>query len=272
MNLFLGNFRPAQGGAHLWELESDYYLHHDDPRYPKQPKHYQKWFTPDADNESSEKQKQRDQNPVLEPSTYSDYYAIEKLTSFDDEFAIKVPTMSKEADEYVQWLFQHHNSITHCVASRANTATLGETFCTEWNAWLKRDDQKPTSPNSHDLFGPTLPVLEHSYKSTSMNTEALLQQRNVPRVSVDESKEYARYMAQTKSLSSVADHHYPDYAVYDRYSNFAKTYDDATAVSSKDREIYQKAMNVATTAGGSVPASVREMYRRWLNTNTNIVL
>jgi hypothetical protein len=47
-NLFLGNYIFAQGQPMLWDLATDYYLHHADPRAwsEKQRRSYIKWYTP----------------------------------------------------------------------------------------------------------------------------------------------------------------------------------------------------------------------------------
>lgn len=45
-NLFLGNYIFAQGQPMLWDLSTDYYLHHADPRADKQKRSYTKWWTP----------------------------------------------------------------------------------------------------------------------------------------------------------------------------------------------------------------------------------
>ncbi|SPO02629.1 related to polyphosphoinositide phosphatase family member [Cephalotrichum gorgonifer] len=48
-NLFLGNYKFAHGQPMLWDLTTDYYLHHSDPRaWVEQRKHeYVHWFTPE---------------------------------------------------------------------------------------------------------------------------------------------------------------------------------------------------------------------------------
>lgn len=48
-NLFLGNYIFAQGQPMLWDLSTDYYLHHADPRAwsNKVRKSYVNWFTPE---------------------------------------------------------------------------------------------------------------------------------------------------------------------------------------------------------------------------------
>jgi hypothetical protein len=47
-NLFLGNYIWTQGGPMLWDLATDYYLHHADPRAwsSKHRRSYIQWFTP----------------------------------------------------------------------------------------------------------------------------------------------------------------------------------------------------------------------------------
>ncbi|KAF2667097.1 hypothetical protein BT63DRAFT_458061 [Microthyrium microscopicum] len=48
-NLFLGNYIYAQGQPMLWDLPSDYYLHHADPRewITRTARHYVNWYTPE---------------------------------------------------------------------------------------------------------------------------------------------------------------------------------------------------------------------------------
>lgn len=48
-NLFLGNYIFAQGQPMLWDLATDYYLHHEDPRQwlEKRKRHYINWYTPE---------------------------------------------------------------------------------------------------------------------------------------------------------------------------------------------------------------------------------
>ncbi|KAK3318566.1 SacI homology domain-containing protein [Apodospora peruviana] len=47
-NLFLGNYIFAKGQPMLWDLATDYYLHHEDPRtwLGKPNRHYINWYTP----------------------------------------------------------------------------------------------------------------------------------------------------------------------------------------------------------------------------------
>lgn len=48
-NLFLGNYVYMQGQPMLWEMSTDYYLHHSDPRsmFGKDRPGYRQWYTPE---------------------------------------------------------------------------------------------------------------------------------------------------------------------------------------------------------------------------------
>ncbi|EWC45362.1 hypothetical protein DRE_00761 [Drechslerella stenobrocha 248] len=45
INLFLGNYIFAKGQPMLWDLETDYYLHHADPKMKRNRRGYVKWWT-----------------------------------------------------------------------------------------------------------------------------------------------------------------------------------------------------------------------------------
>ena len=72
-NLFLGNYIYSQGQPMLWDLSTDYYLHHTDPRawLMRARKNYINWFTP-------EHLAKREMPPTLiQSSTMSDEYWLE---------------------------------------------------------------------------------------------------------------------------------------------------------------------------------------------------
>src|SRR5690606_18110972 len=45
-NLFLGNYIFAKGQPMLWDLSTDYYLHHNHPRKSQRRRSYTQWWTP----------------------------------------------------------------------------------------------------------------------------------------------------------------------------------------------------------------------------------
>ena len=102
-NLFLGNYIFAQGQPMLWDLSTDYYLHHADPRawFKRERKSYIEWFTP--------KNLRGLQAPVAskplgslagKPLSFFDewwieYYRPHQLSQFDRLLAIKMHSTYK---------------------------------------------------------------------------------------------------------------------------------------------------------------------------------
>lgn len=73
-NLFLGNYIFAQGQPMLWDLSTDYYLHHANPRSWSQMKrpNYIRWYTPDNLNKKELPPPTRVPKEPL--SRYDDYW------------------------------------------------------------------------------------------------------------------------------------------------------------------------------------------------------
>ena len=74
-NLFLGNYIFAQGQPLLWDLSTDYYLHHADPRSwsGKRRPSYRRWFKPEHLDQ-----------PGAPSATWSNELATKPLQYFDD--------------------------------------------------------------------------------------------------------------------------------------------------------------------------------------------
>lgn len=106
-NLFLGNYIFAQGQPMLWDLATDYYLHHADPRMwsGKSKADYINWFNPDNLQERS--------LPVYTPPSgearrrpvsffddyWLEYYRPSTLSSFLKMFPYKM----KSTIKYIPW-------------------------------------------------------------------------------------------------------------------------------------------------------------------------
>jgi len=101
INLFLGNYIFAKGQPMLWDLETDYYLHHINPASIKKRRSYTKWWTPDN-------LKERALPPTLEiqgalsekPIAFFDefwleYYKPRALSSFTKVFAYQMNSQLK---------------------------------------------------------------------------------------------------------------------------------------------------------------------------------
>lgn len=97
-NLFLGNYVFAQGQPMLWDLSTDYYLHHADPRTwsNMKRKSYVNWFTPGHLKQREMPEVQHDRGPFSgNPLHFYDDYWLEyyrplALSSFNKIFAYKM--------------------------------------------------------------------------------------------------------------------------------------------------------------------------------------
>ncbi|KAF9892465.1 phosphatidylinositol-3,5-bisphosphate 5-phosphatase [Aspergillus nanangensis] len=93
-NLFLGNYIYAQGQPMLWDLSTDHYLHHEDPRSwaTKKRPSYIRWYTPDNLKEKELPPHVRPPKEIL--SHYDDYwleyYRPLALSTFPKIFSFKM--------------------------------------------------------------------------------------------------------------------------------------------------------------------------------------
>ena len=97
-NLFLGNYSYVQGQPMLWDLSTDYYLHHAHPRAwaANAQKLYTRWYTPGnlesrAPSGITQLQHMSDRKPLAHYDDYWDeYYRPLALSSFTKIFAYKM--------------------------------------------------------------------------------------------------------------------------------------------------------------------------------------
>lgn len=106
-NLFLGNYIFTQGQPMLWDLTTDYYLHHEDPRalLIKPRRDYIHWYSPDnlrprelpASTAPCKKQLQLAQEGVASYDDYwLEYYRPLAVTSFLKVYAFRLNCPPKD--------------------------------------------------------------------------------------------------------------------------------------------------------------------------------
>lgn len=102
-NLFLGNYKFGPGQPMLWDLATDYYLHHSDPRAwaEKRKREYVHWFTPEylAKRDLAPYGPPQRRRRTI-PSTFIDdywleYYRPSTLSSFMKMFPYKMNSTIK---------------------------------------------------------------------------------------------------------------------------------------------------------------------------------
>ena len=98
-NLFLGNYRYAQGQPMLWELPNDHYLHHEHPGKRTKRRHYLKWFTPEHLKSISLPPTPHIEGRIAQKLTdqwWEEYYKPSIMTSFGKNFAHNMNSTAKQ--------------------------------------------------------------------------------------------------------------------------------------------------------------------------------
>jgi hypothetical protein len=106
LNLFLGNYIYVKGMPMLWELTSDYYLHHLDPRnfLAYKARDYVNWFTPKYLEARVLPDYQGVDLETFEPTAVADeywleYYRPSSITLFGKNFAYKIGSRAQYIPE-----------------------------------------------------------------------------------------------------------------------------------------------------------------------------
>ncbi|CAG8459681.1 7646_t:CDS:10 [Paraglomus occultum] len=224
INVFLGNFVPQKGKPSLWELESDFTLHFEDPRFRRPRRSYINWWTKDALVLNEGKEDSLSQQEMIprrapqyedENDPYTGYwiehYRPSELTSFSKLFAyninstapIKVPNENYDYSPFTVRQAQQNRLIIRGVRN--------------WFA-------VPTTPTQ---------------EQASLN----------PNVSATEEKEYKRYIKQFRNVALAStptgndDPSLTNHSDYHNYFNYAHIADgvDPTRdlhVHSYDHQVY----------------------------------
>ena len=104
-NLFLGNYVWVQGQPLLWDLTTDYYLHHSDPRawLERKRRNYIRWYTPEfLEPRTLPRKTLRDSNEIAamgKVDAYDDYwiecYRPAALSSLGKVYSYRINSMNR---------------------------------------------------------------------------------------------------------------------------------------------------------------------------------
>ncbi|XP_038616994.1 polyphosphoinositide phosphatase isoform X2 [Tachyglossus aculeatus] len=110
INLFLGVFQPAEGKPHLWELPTDFYLHHKNTmRLSESRRSYTYWWTPGVidhlplpyDEVSSPENRKKLKVKKFhrydeEIDIHNEFFRPYELSSFDDTFCLAMTSSARD--------------------------------------------------------------------------------------------------------------------------------------------------------------------------------
>ncbi|XP_063299595.1 polyphosphoinositide phosphatase [Pelobates fuscus] len=110
INLFLGVFHPVEGKPHLWELPTDFYLHHKNTmKLPQAKRSYTFWWTPGVlENlplpfdevhyaENRKKMTIKKFNKYNEETNiYNEFFRPYELSSFDEMFCLAMTNSARD--------------------------------------------------------------------------------------------------------------------------------------------------------------------------------
>ncbi|KAG8444675.1 hypothetical protein GDO86_009734 [Hymenochirus boettgeri] len=110
INLFLGVFQPAESKPHLWELPTDFYLHHKNTmKLDHTKRSYTFWWTPDVlknlplpldEVHNAENQKKMTIKKCNrwdeETNIYNEFFRPYELSSFDDTFCLAMTNSARD--------------------------------------------------------------------------------------------------------------------------------------------------------------------------------
>ncbi|KAI9257294.1 SacI homology domain-containing protein [Phascolomyces articulosus] len=208
INLFLGNFVTEDGQPMLWELNSDYHLHNQDPRTQPTRRDYRKWcstkvFVP--------KQKDVDPSALHIPSSlrkpaenpdesdpyhgyWAEYYDPQSLTSFESLFAYNMNGTLKY--RFPKVAYSGHTSeteLTRELASSLSPFTVRPIPGTRPPAVIKTATDEKETPEET-----TTQRTKDKWAIENMAKRSL-----DPQVSNTEQKEYARYTQQFRTVDKL---------------------------------------------------------------------
>ncbi|EAW14517.1 phosphatidylinositol-3,5-bisphosphate 5-phosphatase [Aspergillus clavatus NRRL 1] len=230
-NLFLGNYIFAQGQPMLWDLSTDYYLHHASPKSwaEKRRPSYIHWYTP-------ENLKERELPPPptkpKEPLTRFDDYWLEyyrplaistlpkifsfkmkstshftpHLSPFDVRFHHEQPNRDRHPQRSVRIREPGNNVTEHSTRSPLQGASPAHKSTRNW---LQQSDSRQPSPKyikdslyELSISGSQIPSMQSSTEPTTPSKaqitqwtlDQLVSGSLNPSVTVAEAEEYERYI------------------------------------------------------------------------------
>ncbi|KAL6719106.1 phosphatidylinositol-3,5-bisphosphate 5-phosphatase [Lecanora helva] len=299
-NLFLGNYIFAQGQPMLWDLSTDYYLHHADPRawFARKRRSYQQWFTPENLSDLRQLGVTRPQGILASKPIqffdewWAEYYRPHQLSDYTKVLSYKMDEREKKIrgdDKKSPFRIKDEDERDSPIKPRTQkSVTVAECITREQQerpAPLARSERPkahyPASKSWPPAMDKANPVLGKVTKEKKASTEKLAANQWTldqivasslnPAVSQTEAHEYQRYVNHPLNLPLVVSTDTPPNANADLLSYVTNI--SVTAVTSMHSLEDDLADHIEFLHIGEEPLTVTEAdaakkrykaYRQWV--------
>ena len=211
INLFLGNYKIAQNQPTLWELTTDYYLHHYAPTQNKKNRSYLKWWTREDTKELPTKEREKSEykgdywEEYYKPGCYS---TIQRIFSFNINSTLRYSKVSGPKESEGPFTFRINqlpqekgNDTPASVEKIESSPGMPADGKASLHRWLKGSNRpeeqefpKPTNEKSQ-MFQPSfqqpLPNELSAYAANGFS------------ISIEDELEYGRYIRYPESLANI---------------------------------------------------------------------
>ena len=211
INLFLGNYKIAQNQPTLWELTTDYYLHHYDPTQNKKKRSYLKWWTREDTKELPIKEREKSEykgdywEEYYKPESYS---TLQRIFSFNINSTLRYSKVTGPKDSLGPFTFRVNQlpqengneipaSVEEVLLSPGMPAD-GKASLHRWVIDGKHHKEQEVQKDTHEkyqIFQPStlqpLPNVLSAYAAEDFS------------VSIEDELEYGRYIRYPESLANI---------------------------------------------------------------------
>ncbi|KAG0179411.1 phosphatidylinositol-3,5-bisphosphate 5-phosphatase [Apophysomyces sp. BC1021] len=277
INLFLGNFVTKAGQPMLWELNSDYHLHNQDPRMKLARRDYRKWCDPSALASKGHKSEPHSfdipvqlQVAAVEPDEsdpfqgyWVEYYTQHQLTTLDHLFTFNMNGTLKYRPAKV------------AVNARDGKVQLSKEEALEISPFTVRGP-----PSGRQIANTNVePILENEpeedkaeipkEKLSAGTIESMVQRSLEPEITSAEHKEYRRYTQQLRSIDKLTvtqcdtanpnSSNFPEYQQYLSYVQRNALDDNPSAlkIQAIDEQVYSTYIDIPRRAAAT------QISREW---------
>ncbi|KAI9032884.1 SacI homology domain-containing protein [Phycomyces nitens] len=268
INLFLGNYVTKDGQPMLWELNSDYHLHNQDPRLKTVHHDYRKWFSEKALHSQDHEMDPAlftippsFRAPAINPDEsdpfhgyWEEYYMHHQLTSLDNLFFFNMNgTLKYRPPKPVSSSKDNEAPLTKAEALEISPFTVRSSNGRHGNSLAAKPELEKEIEEDTKSRG--------KEKSGSWTMDMMVKRSLEPSVTHAEHKEYRRYVQQFRQVEKYAvpmndqaspafRESFPEYKQYQNYvhRNALDENPLALRIQGIDEQVYTAYVNIPRRA------------------------